>query len=200
MRSTGAIVLLVVVLLVGFAGCSGCGAYNSLVQQDEQVDGQWAEVENQYQRRSDLIEQVVSTVQGQADFESETLQNVIEARSQAQRVQLSAEDLENPQAIERFQQAQTALGASVGSLLNVVREDYPELRANEGFLALQTQIEGNENRIATARRDYNRAVTDLNARVRTFPTRLVAGFAGVGQRPQFEAEAGAEQAPDISFD
>ena len=200
MRSTGAIILLVVVLLVGFAGCSGCGAYNSLVQEDEQVDGQWSEVENQYQRRSDLIEQVVSTVQGQADFESETLQNVIEARSQAQRVQLSAEDLEDPQALERFQQAQTVLGASVGSLLNVVREDYPELRANEGFLNLQAQIEGNENRIATARRDYNRAVTNLNARVRTFPTNLVAGFAGVGQRPQFEAEAGTDRAPEISFD
>lgn len=200
MRSTGAIVLLVVVLLVGFAGCSGCGTYNSLVQQDEQVDGAWSEVENQYQRRSDLIEQVVSTVQGQADFESETLQNVIEARSQAQRVQLSPEDLENPQALERFQNAQAALGASVGSLLNVVREDYPELRANEGFLNLQAQIEGNENRIATARRDYNRAVTDLNARVRTFPTNLVAGFAGVGQRPQFEADAGTDQAPEISFD
>ena len=192
--------MLVVVLLVGFAGCSGCSAYNSLVQEDEQVDGQWSEVENQYQRRSDLIEQVVSTVQGQADFESETLQNVIEARSQAQRVQLSAEDLDDPQALERFQQAQTVLGASVGSLLNVVREDYPELRANEGFLNLQAQIEGNENRIATARRDYNRAVTNLNARVRTFPTNLVAGFAGVGQRPQFEAEAGTDQAPEISFD
>ena len=200
MRSTGAIVLLVVVLLVGFAGCAGCGTYNSLVQQDEQVDGQWAEVQNQYQRRSDLIEQVVSTVQGQADFESETLQNVIEARSQAQRVQLSAEDLEDPQAVERFQQAQTALGASVGSLLNVVREDYPELRANEGFLRLQSQIEGNENRIALARRDYNEAVTRLNGRVRTFPDNMVAGLAGVGQRPQLEADPGASEAPQISFD
>ncbi len=200
MRSTGAIILLVLFLLVGFAGCSGCGTYNSLVAQDERVDGQWAEVENQYQRRADLIDQVVSTVQGQADFESETLQNVIEARRQTTNVQLSAEDLDNPQALERFQNAQTALGASVGSLLNVVREDYPELQANQGFLNLQSQIEGNENRIATARRDYNRAVTDLNARVRTFPTNLVAGFAGVDQRPQFEAEAGTDQAPEISFD
>ena len=200
MRSTGAIILLVLLLLVGFAGCSGCSSYNSLVQQDERVDGEWAEVENQYQRRADLIDQVVSTVQGQADFESETLQNVIEARRQTTNVQLSAEDLDNPQALERFQNAQTALGASVGSLLNVVREDYPELQANQGFLNLQAQIEGNENRITLARRDYNRAVTDLNARVRTFPTNLVAGFAGVGQRPQFEADAGAEQAPEISFD
>ena len=200
MRSTGAIIVLVLFLLVGFAGCTGCSSYNSLVQEDERVDGQWAEVENQYQRRADLIDQVVSTVQGQADFESETLQNVIEARRQTTNIQLSAEDLENPQALERFQNAQTALGASVGSLLNVVREDYPELQANQGFLNLQSQIEGNENRIATARRDYNRAVTELNARVRTFPTNLVAGFAGVGQRPQFEAEAGTEQAPEISFD
>ena len=200
MRSTGAIILLVVVLLVGFAGCSGCGTYNSLVAQDEQVSGAWAEVENQYQRRADLIDQVVSTVQGQADFESETLQNVIEARRNVTNVQLDADDLDNPQAVERFEQAQTALAASVGSLLNVVREDYPELRANEGFLRLQDQIEGNENRIATARRDYNRAATDLNARIRTFPATLVAGVAGVDRRETFEAEAGAERAPEISFE
>lgn len=199
MRSTGAIILLVVVLLVGFAGCSGCSAYNSLVQEDERVDGQWAEVENQYQRREALIDQVVATVKGQADFESETLQNVTEARSQAQRVQLSADDLEDPAALARFQQAQTALGASAGSLLNIVREDYPELQANRGFLNLQSQIEGTENRIATARRDYNQAVTQLNGRVRTLPTSLVAGVAGVGQRPQFEAEEGADQTPEISF-
>ena len=200
MRSTGAIVLLVVVLLVGFAGCSGCSSYNSLVQEDEEVDGAWAEVENQYQRRADLVDQVVSTVQGQADFESETLQNVIEARRQATTVQLDADDLDDPQAVARFQQAQTALGASVGSLLNVVREDYPELRANEGFLRLQSQIEGNENRIALARRDYNEAVTGLNARVRTFPTALVAGLANVDQRAQFEADPGSQNAPEISFD
>lgn len=200
MRSTGAIVLLVLVLLIGFAGCTGCGTYNSLVQQDEQVTGAWAEVENQYQRRADLVQQVVQTVQGQADFESETLQNVIEARSRAVQLELSEDDLSNPQAVEQFEQAQTALAASLGSLISVVREDYPDLRANEGFLRLQDQIEGNENRIATARRDYNRAATDLNARIRTFPTNLVAPFAGVDRREQFEAEAGAEEAPDISFE
>ena len=200
MRSTGAIIILVLVLVVGFAGCSGCGAYNDLVSQDEAVTGAWAEVENQYQRRADLIDQVVSTVQGQADFESETLQNVIEARRNVTNVTLDADDLSDPQAVERFEQAQTALAASVGSLLNVVREDYPELRANEGFLRLQDQIEGNENRIATARRDYNAAATSLNARIRRFPGNLVAGFAGVDRREQFEAEAGAEQAPEISFE
>ena len=199
MRSTGAIILLVVLLLVGFAGCSGCGAYNSLVQQDERVDGAWSEVENQYQRRADLVDQVVATVRGQAEFESETLQNVIEARRNVTNVQLDADDLDDPQAVERFQQAQTALGASVGSLLNVVREDYPDLQANGAFRQLQSQIEGNENRVTLARRDYNEAVTALNARVRTFPTNLVAGLANVDQRAQFEADAGAERAPEISF-
>ena len=200
MRSTGAIVLLVVVLLVAFAGCAGGGTYNDLQRQDEAVTGAWAEVENQYQRRADLVEQVVSTVQGQADFESETLQNVIEARQRVTNLNLDADDLSNAQAVEQFEQAQTALAASLGSLINVVREDYPELRANEGFLRLQDQIEGNENRIATARRDYNRAATDLNARIRTFPTNLVAGFAGIDRRETFDAEAGAEQAPEINFD
>ncbi|WP_420456705.1 LemA family protein [Rubrivirga sp.] len=199
MRSTGAIVLLVLVLLVGFAGCAGCSSFNSLRTQDERVTGAWSEVENQYQRRADLVEQVVSTVQGQADFESETLQDVIEARSRATSIQVSADDLDDPAALARYQEAQTALGASLGRLL-AVSEAYPTLRANEGFLRLQDQIEGNENRIATARRDYNRAATDLNARIRTFPANLVAGVAGVDRREQFEAEAGAEEAPEITFD
>ena len=200
MRSTGAIVLLVVVLLVGFAGCAGCGTYNSLVQEDEQVERAWDDVETQYQRRADLIDQVVSTVRGQADFESETLQNVTEARQRVTNIDLDAADLNDPAALERFEQAQTALAASLGSLINVVREDYPELQANEGFLRLQDQIEGTENRIATARRDYNGAVRDLNGRIRTFPTNLVAGFAGIDQREGFDAQAGAEEAPEISFD
>ena len=199
MRSTGAIVLLVLVLLVGFAGCAGCSSFNSLRTQDERVTGAWSEVENQYQRRADLVEQVVSTVQGQADFESETLQEVIEARSRATSIQVSADDLDDPAALARYQEAQTALGASLGRLL-AVSEAYPTLRANEGFLRLQDQIEGNENRIATARRDYNQAATDLNARIRTFPDNLVAGIAGVDRREQFEAQAGAEEAPEITFD
>ncbi len=199
MRSTGAIVLLVLVLLVGFAGCAGCGAFNSLREQDERVTGAWSEVENQYQRRADLVQQVVSTVQGQADFESETLQSVIEARSRATSIQISADDLDDPDALAQYQAAQSALGSSLGRLL-AVSEDYPELRANEGFLRLQDQIEGNENRIAQARRDYNEAATDLNARIRTFPSNLVAGFAGVERREQFEAQAGTEQAPEITFD
>lgn len=200
MRSTGAIALLILVLLVGFAGCSGCSTYNSLVQQDEQVQGAWADVENQYQRRADLVPNLVATVQGAADFESETLQEVTEARSRAVNVQVSAEDLSDPAALQRYQDAQVALGASMGSLINLVREDYPELGATEAFRDLQNQLEGTENRIATARRDYNGAVTALNGRIRTFPASLVAGFAGVDRRAQFEAESGAEDAPDVSFE
>ena len=197
MRSTGAIALLVVVLLVGFAGCAGCGTYNSLVQEDEQVQGAWADVENQYQRRADLVPNLVSTVQGAADFESETLQNVIEARSRA--VEVNVDDLSDPAAIQRYQEVQTALGASLGSLISLVREDYPELGATAAFRDLQNQLEGTENRIATARRDYNQSVADLNGRVRTFPANLVAGFADVDRRVPFEAEAGAERPPEVSF-
>ena len=198
MRSTGAIALLVVLLLVGFAGCAGCGSYNSLVQEDEQVERAWADLENQSQRRADLVPNLVSTVQGAADFESETLQNVTEARSRA--VAVDVDDLSDPAAIARYQEAQTALGASLGSLINLVREDYPELGATAAFRDLQNQLEGTENRIATARRDYNAAVGDLNGRVRTFPTNLVAGIAGVDRRVPFEAEAGAERPPEVSFD
>ena len=200
MRSTGAIILLVIVLLVGFAGCSGCSTYNSLVQQDEQVEGAWADVENQYQRRADLVPNLVSTVQGAADFESETLQNVIEARSRAVDVQVSSEDLSDPAALQRYQDVQTALGASLGSLISVVREDYPELGATDAFRDLQNQLEGTENRIATARRDYNGAVADLNGRVRQFPANLVAGFANVERRVPFEAQEGAATPPEVSFD
>ena len=198
MRSTGAILLLVVVLVVGFAGCAGCGTYNSLVQQDEQVRSTWANVESQYQRRADLIPNIVRTVEGQADFERGTLTEVIEARSRATSIQLSADDLSDPEAIQRFQEAQTALGSSLGRLL-VTAEAYPTLQANEGFLRLQDQLEGTENRIATARNDYNQAVAGLNGRIRTFPANLVAGVAGVSARAPFEAQEGSDRAPEVDF-
>ena len=160
MRSTGAIVLLVIFLVVGFAGCLGCGTYNSLVQKDEAVATAWANVETTYQRRADLIPNLVSTVQGAADFESETLQAVTEARTRAVNITLSAEDLADPAAVQNFMDAQQSLGAATGALINAVREDYPELGATENFLALQDQLEGTENRINVARRDYNGAVGD----------------------------------------
>lgn len=200
MRSTGTLVLLVLLLVVGMAGCAGCSTYNSLVAQDEQVERSWADVENQYQRRADLVPNLVRTVQGAADFESETLQNVIEARSRAVSVQLTPEQLSDPDAMRQFQENQGALGAALGSLISVVREDYPELGATDAFRDLQTQLEGTENRIATARRDYNAEVGNLNGRVRQFPANLVAGVAGVERRVPFAAAEGAETPPTVSFE
>ncbi len=200
MRSTGAIVILVIVLVVGFVGCSGCGTYNSLVSADEVVNAQWANVESQYQRRADLIPNLVNTVQGAADFESNTLQAVTEARTRAVNVTLSAEDLDNPEALQRFQEAQSQLGAATGALINAVREDYPELGATDAFRDLQVQLEGTENRIATERRRYNEVASGFNRTVRSFPTMLWAGLFGFDRRALFEAEAGAEQAPTVDFD
>jgi LemA protein len=198
MRSTGAILLLVVALVVGFAGCAGCGTFNSLRQQDTAVTTAWSNVETQYQRRADLIPNIVRTVEGQADFERGTLTEVIEARSRATSIQLSPAELSDPAAIQRYQEAQSALGASLGRLL-AVSEAYPQLQANEGFLRLQDQLEGTENRIATARRDYNTAVGELNGRIRTFPANLVAGVAGVSARAPFAAQEGSDRAPEVDF-
>ena len=200
MRSTGAIVLLVVLLLVGFAGCTGCGTYNSLVQKDEAVETAWANVETTYQRRADLIPNLVATVQGAADFESETLQAVTDARTRAVNITLSADDLADPATVQNFMDAQQSLGAATGALINAVREDYPELGATENFLALQDQLEGTENRINVARRDYNGAVQGYNTSVRSFPANIIAGLFGFDRRTPFEADEGADQVPEVSFD
>ncbi|MFN3595828.1 MAG: LemA family protein [Rubricoccaceae bacterium] len=198
MRSTGSIVLLVVVLLVGFAGCTGCGTYNTLVERDNDVERAWADVQTQYQRRADLIPNIVSTVQGQAGFERETLESVVAARSRATSIQLSADDLNDPAAVQRFQEAQQQLGGALSRLL-AVSENYPELRANEGFLALQDQLEGTENRIAQAVRDYNGVVAEYNAAVRRFPSNIWAALFGFDRRQPFQARDGADQAPRVQF-
>ncbi len=200
MRSTGAIILLVVVLVVGFVGCSGCGSYNTLVGADEAVNEQWANLQSQYQRRADLIPNLVSTVEGAANFERGTLQDVVEARTRAVNINLSADDLDDPAALQRFSEAQSQLGAATGALINAVREDYPELSATVNFLSLQDQLEGTENRIATERRRYNEVATDFNRRIRSFPTTVWAGLFGFDQRVPFEAEAGAERAPTVDFE
>jgi len=198
MRSKGAIALLIVVLLVGFAGCAGCGTYNNLVSAEERVETAWADVETQYQRRADLIPNLVNTVQGAADFEQETLQSVTEARARATSINLDVSDLNDPQRLQQFQQAQSQLSSALGRLL-AVSENYPELRATEAFRDLQAQLEGTENRINVARRDYNEAVRQYNTTVRQFPTVVVASLAGFDRRTPFEAEAGAEEAPEIDF-
>ncbi|PQJ35177.1 LemA family protein [Salinibacter sp. 10B] len=199
MRSKGTITLVILVVLLGLGGCGAASSYNTLVQSDESVKTAWSNLQAQYQRRADLIPNLVETVQGAADFEKETLQAVTEARAKATSIQVRPEDLDNPQKLQQFQQAQSALGQSLGRLL-AVSENYPQLQATQAFSDLQAQLEGTENRITVARRDYNQAVQQYNTKVRSFPTVLFAGLMGFPPRTAFEAEAGAEQAPDVNFD
>lgn len=198
MRSKGTIALLVVLLLVAFAGCAGCGTYNELVAADEQVERAWADVETQYQRRADLIPNLVNTVRGAADFEQETLEAVTNARARATSINLTADDLSDPARVQEFQEAQAQLSGALGRLL-VVAENYPQLRATEAFRDLQAQLEGTENRINVARRDYNQAVLEYNTQVRRFPSNIIAGVTGFERRTPFEAAEGTEQAPTVDF-
>lgn len=175
------------------------GNYNELVNLDETVKGAWAQVQNQYQRRADLIPNLVQTVQGAATFEKETLQSVIEARAQATQPQVNVDGLLNdPQAFQKYQQAQDNLGAALGRLMVVV-ERYPDLKANQNFLDLQTQLEGTENRITVERKRFNETVQGYNTKLRTFPTVTIAGMFGFQQRPYFEAAANAQDAPKVDF-
>lgn len=189
------IVIVGIVILIGFYGVS---VNNSLVEQQESVNQAWAQVENQHQRRSDLIPNLVNTVKGAADFEEETLTQVIEARSKATSVQISADDLDNPQALQQFQQAQNQLSGALSRLMVTV-EKYPELQANQNFLDLQTQLEGTENRITTERQRYNEAVQRYNTSIQRFPTNMMAGLLGFGERAYFEADEGAEEVPEVNF-
>ncbi|WP_020402639.1 LemA family protein [Gracilimonas tropica] len=176
----------------------GISVNNSLVTAEEQVNSAWAQVENQYQRRADLIPNLVNTVQGAADFESQTLQDVIEARSKATSVNISANDLNNPQAFQQFQEAQNQLSGALSRLLVTV-ERYPELKANQNFRDLQAQLEGTENRISTERMRFNQAAQSFNTQIRKFPTSLFASVLGFDQKEYFQAEDGAEQAPEVDF-
>lgn len=199
MRSTATLALLVLVLVVAFAGCAGCNTYNELVAKDEQVTRSWADVETQYQARADKIPNLVATVQGAAGFERETLEAVTEARARATSITLDAGDLADPEKVRQYQEAQAQLSGALGRLL-AVAENYPELRATDAFRDLQAQIEGIENRIAVARRDYNQAVQEYNTSVRRFPANIVAGVTGFDRRTPFEADAGTEEAPRVDFD
>ena len=191
-------IILVLVLIIGFAGFTGCNTYNRLVTQDEQVEASWADVQSQYQRRADLVPNLVNTVRGAADFERETLESVTEARARATSINLSVDDLSDPAAMQQFQEAQSQLSGALSRLL-AVSENYPELRATDAFRDLQVQLEGTENRIATARRDYNRTVQSYNSAVRSFPTNILAGMTGFERRIPFEADEGAQQAPTVDF-
>lgn len=171
--------------------------YNSLVEQQQAVDQSWAEVENQYQRRADLIPNLVATVKGYATHESETLEKVTEARAKATSINIDANDL-NEETLARFQEAQGELSQALKSLL-AVTEAYPDLKANENFRDLQVQLEGTENRVTTARGRYTEAVATYNTSIKKFPTVIYAGWFGFKEKPQFKAEAGASQAPKVEF-
>lgn len=172
---------------------------NSLIDKEEEVNQAWAQVENQYQRRADLIPNLVSTVRGAANFEQETITEVIEARSRATSINLDAGDLNNPQALQQFDQAQQQLSGALSRLLVTV-ERYPELTATQNFRDLQTQLEGTENRISTERMRFNRAAQEYNTAIRRFPANLFAGIFGHQPKAYFEAVEGAERAPEVSFD
>jgi LemA protein len=167
------------------------------VQNEETINGQWAEVQTQYQRRADLIPNLVNTVKGYADFEQETLTGVIEARAKATSINIDANDL-SPDKIAQFQQAQDQLSGALSRLLVTV-EKYPDLKANQNFLDLQAQLEGTENRIAVARRNFNQSVQAYNSDLRKFPNNLFAGWYGFETKGYFEAAAGAENAPTVQF-
>lgn len=174
------------------------GAYNGLVTRQEGVNQSWAQVQAQYQRRADLIPSLVQTVKGAANFEKSTLTAVVEARAKATSMQVTPETLNNPQAFKKFEAAQSELGGALSRLMVTV-EKYPELKATSNFSELQSQLEGTENRITVARRDFNLAVEDYNVGLRRFPTSIIANMSGFKEKPYFEAAAGSEKAPEVKF-
>lgn len=186
------------ILLVAVAGMflSGCG-YNKMVDMEEQVAAQWSQVENVYQRRADLIPNLVNTVKGYAEHEQETLTSVIEARSKATSVNIDPNNL-SPEAIEQFNQAQEGLSSALSRLMVVV-ERYPDLKANQNFMDLQAQLEGTENRITVERMKFNEVTQTYNAYIRKFPQLIYAGMLGFEKKNYFEARQGADQAPVVEF-
>jgi LemA protein len=191
------IVLAIIVVLLLVAYSSIKGSYNDMVTMQEGVTAQWSQVENVYQRRSDLIPNLVSTVKGYADFEKETLTQVIEARAKATAVNINPQKLD-AQSLQNFQNAQSGLSSALGKLMVVV-EKYPELKANQGFLDLQAQLEGTENRITVERQKFNQTAQSYNTFIRTFPKNIFASMFNFEKKAYFEAEKGAEKAPQVKF-
>ena len=186
--------IIAVVAIVVIWAISG---YNSLVTLDEKVSTSWSNVETQYQRRADLIPNLVSTVKGYASHEKETLQGVIEARSKATSIKVDADNL-TPEKLAEYQKAQGDVTSALGKLL-AITENYPDLKANQNFLELQAQLEGTENRINVARMEFNKTAQELNTTIRRFPKNILASLFGIDKRAYFEAAEGAEQAPKVAF-
>ena len=188
------IILIAAVAIIAFWGIS---AYNGLVKMDEGVNTAWSNVENQYQRRADLIPNLVNTVKGYASHEKETLEAVLAARSKATQMTIAPENL-TPEKLQEYQKAQGEIGAALGRLL-AITEAYPDLKANQNFLELQAQLEGTENRISVERRNFNEVAKTYNTSIRTFPKTIIASMCGFDKRPYFEAEEGANKAPTVAF-
>jgi LemA protein len=193
-RNLTLIIILAVILIFGGCACSG---YNGLVNQDENVKKAWNNVQSDYQQRADLVPNLVNTVKGAANFEQQTLTNVVEARAKATSIKLDATDL-TPEKLAQFQQAQAQLSGSLGRLL-AVAENYPTLKATESFQQLQKQLEGIENGIRNSRNNFNAAVNDYNVKVRSFPMNTLAGIFGFKAKPGFAAEPGSDKAPEVKF-
>ena len=192
-------VIIVVAILLIIVG-KGIGTYNNIIALEEGVKAQWAQVENTYQRRFDLIPNLVSTVQGEANFEKSTLTEVMEMRSRmGGTVKLDESLMNDEAALKRFQEMQGSLGGALQRLM-AVSENYPDLKSNKSFQELRVQLEGAENRIAVERKRYNETVKEFNTTIRQFPTNIVAGFAGASPKALFSADAGASQAPKVQFD
>ena len=193
----GTIALIVIVVLILLGGCSAGRAYNKMVTMEEGINKSWANVETQYQRRADLIPNLVNTVKGYATHEQETLDQVIEARSHATQVTLNAEDI-TPDRLQQYQQAQGEVSQALGRLM-MIAENYPDLKANQNFMELQAQLEGTENRISVARKDFNDASMAYNSYIRKFPANIIAGIFGFDTKSYFEAAEGTDRAPEVNF-
>ena len=188
---------IILIAVVAIAAIWGISAYNGLVKMDESVNTAWSNVENQYQRRADLIPNLVNTVKGYAAHEKETLEAVMAARSKATQMTVDADNL-TPEKLQEYQKAQGEIGAALGRLL-AITENYPDLKANQNFMELQAQLEGTENRISVERRNFNEVARTYNTSIRTFPKNILAGMCGFEKRPYFEAEEGANKAPEVKF-
>jgi len=189
--------LLVIAAIIVVAALWGVGKYNSLVKMEEPVKQAWSNVENDYQRRADLIPNLVETVKGYAQHESETFKEVTEARTKATQIHIDADNL-TEEEIKKYQEAQGEVGAALSRLI-AVSEAYPELKANENFKELQVQLEGTENRIKESRKTYNAVAEEYNSSIRLFPTNIIANLCGFSAKSYFAAEAGAEKAPKVDF-
>ncbi len=196
MKGKSLISIIIVAVLAIFV-FMGCGGYNGLVKQDEVVKNKWANVQSDYQRRADLIPNLVNTVKGEANFEQSTLENVIKARASATQIKIDPANL-TPEKIAEYQAAQGQLSQALGRLL-MVTENYPNLRANDAFRNLQTQLEGTENRIKVARNDFNEAILGYNTKVRSFPMNIFAGMFGFKAKEGFSADPGTDKAPEVKF-